>query len=155
MTSTEAATRARPEGTPRWYQRVLPVTALALAVVALAAATLPGFRHQLALSASHQPQEYAELYFARTPAGTQAICSRGGDVRARFAVTSHFERPRVLAYVVATGATSTRGTVFVTPDRTVTVARALPSRAGRPYDLTVRLPELHQALHAHCGGTAR
>ena len=54
----------------RWFQRVLPVTGLVLAVAALLALVFPGFREQVALSATHEPQRYVALSFGRAADGT-------------------------------------------------------------------------------------
>ena len=126
MTRTETAPRRGApvrRSAPRWYQRVLPVTGVVLALVALAALAFPAFREQLVLSTSHRAQPYVELYFARTPAGTQMVCSsHGGSVRVRFAVTSHLGQERRLDYDVAVRGTSASahrqtGSARVSPGR--------------------------------------
>jgi hypothetical protein len=128
------------------------VTVVVLALVALAALTLPGFREQLVLSTSHRPQPYVELYFARTPAGTQAVCtSRGGSVRVRFAVTSHLGEERRLDYDVTVGGRSKAGSTRVPPGRTAEVTRSFARPPGRGYVVSVRLPDVDQQLRAHCG----
>lgn len=145
----------------RWFQRVLPVTGLALLVVALAALVVPSFRDQVKLSISRQTQPYAELYFARrTGPVAQAVCLRqGSTVGVRFVIASHLEKNQAVAYrVTVDPATKGRralrkaGSTSTTPDtaREVRTTFALPRR--EPYTLTVTLPALHEQLRAHCPG---
>ena len=144
MTSTESAR-------PRWWQRVLPVTALALALIALAALAVPGFRDQVALSASHEPEPYVELYFARAADGTQLVCT--GDKRrvdVRFAITSHLDRASDVAYRVTVDGVTRTGTTSVEPGRTAAVHEAVAHRGA--YDVSVRLPASGDKLSAHCPG---
>ena len=149
MTTTEDA---REERSARWFQRVLPVSGLVLAVVALAALVVPGFRDQLALSASHRTDPYVELYFARTPAGTQLVCTTSaGEADVRFAVTSHLAQEQDLAYEVSVGDEQQTGSVAVKPGETAEVAETLPRPSG-PYDVQVHLPGIDQQLQAHCPG---
>ncbi|MBZ5737662.1 hypothetical protein [Nocardioides mangrovi] len=137
---------------PRWWQRVLPVTVLVVVVVAVAAVLLPGVRDQLRLSATHEPQRYVELGFARSATGTLEVCSAAGrDAHATFTVTSHLADARDLAYVVTAGGVRRTGTVTVDPGRSVTVDETLRG-AGRRYQLDVRLPDLDQRVHAACPG---
>lgn len=144
MTSTEQAR-------PRWWQRVLPVTGLVLAVLALAALVLPGFRDQVALSASHRPEPYVELYFARAADGTQLVCtSRGPTAHVRFAVASHLDDTRDLAYVVTVDGTTRRGSTSVAPGETAQVRRTFDRHGA--YDVSVLLPASGDELSAHCGG---
>ncbi len=144
---------------PRWFQRVLPVTGLVLAAVALAALLLPAFRDQVALSTSRQPQPYAELYFTQT-GRTDAMCASS----VRFTVTSHFERTRRLAYrvTVSPGAdkkgtdkkgADKQGTVRLEPGRTRQVHVPVGIPAHQDSTVTVRLPALDQLIRAHCSGT--
>jgi hypothetical protein len=151
----------RPGPAPRWFQRVLPVTGLVLLVVALTALAVPGFRDQVKLSISRQPQPYVELYFARqTGPVAQAVCTRrGSTVGVRFVIGSHLERTEAVAYRVAVdpvakGLRTLRksGTAHTFPKKAVEVRKAftLPRRGG--YTMTVSLPALHQQLRAHCAG---
>jgi hypothetical protein len=150
-----STTENAPQRSARWYQRVLPVSGLVLAVVALAALVVPGFRDQIALSASHQSDPYVELYFARSPAGTQLVCTTsGGKVDVRFAVTSHLAYEQDVAYAVSVRGKHKTGTVTVKPGDTGEVAASLPRPSGG-YDVQVHLPDLDQQLQAHCPGTSR
>ncbi|MCW2773817.1 MAG: hypothetical protein JWN91_2143 [Nocardioides sp.] len=140
------------ERTAPWWQRVVPVTGLVLVALALAALVVPGFRHQLALSASHRTDPYVELYFARTPAGTQLVCTTSGrraDVR--FAVTSHLADEQDLAYGVTVGDEEKSGTVTARPGASSVVIESLPRPSG-PYDVRVHLPGVDQERQAHCPG---
>jgi hypothetical protein len=149
VTTTENAPQER---SARWYQRVLPVSGLVLAAVALAALVLPGFRDQIALSASHETDPYVELYFARTPAGTQLVCTTlAGQADVRFAVTSHLAQEQDLAYDVSVGDEHQTGSVTTKPGETVDIAETLAHPSG-PYDVQVHLPDLDQRLQAHCAG---
>lgn len=149
----------------RWYQRVLPVTTLVLAVVALATLALPGVREQVVLSASHRSEPYVELAFPRPAVGAPVVCATStGTPRVEFLLTSHLDDADELAYEVAVdpaqGKGSHRkgshqsGTVTVKPGETAQVTRFL-GRSERPYVVTVRLPSTGQELRAHCPGTAR
>jgi hypothetical protein len=154
---------AEPE-TPaarRWFQRVLPVTGLALLLVALAALIVPAFRDQLKLSISRQAQPYVELYFARRVGPVaQVVCLRqGSTVGVRFVIASHLHESRTVAYrVTVDPATKGRrtlhktGSTHTTPDTPREVGKAfrLPRRPA--YTLTVSLPALDQQLRAHCPG---
>ncbi len=139
----------------RWYQRVLPVTTLVVAAFALAALTVPGFRDQVALSASHRTEPYVELAFPRPAVGAPVVCTTStGTPRVEFLLTSHLEGTEELAYRVSVGRVKERGTVTVEPGETAQVTRFL-GRSERPYVVTVRLPSTDQVLRAHCPGTAR
>jgi hypothetical protein len=153
VTGTETGTHSEPQGrAARWYQRVLPVTALALVVVALGALVVPGFRHQLALSASHRTEPYVELFFARPASGVPVVCSSsGGTARVTFAVTSHLADTERLDYDVVVDGVRQDGTVTVEPGRTAQVTRFL-GNAEDPYEVSVRLPAVDERLRAHCPG---
>ena len=141
------------ESRPRWFQRVLPVTGLVLAVVALAALVVPSFREQVALSTTRQPQPFVELSFAGpTPAD---MCGRGEPARVRFALVSHLEERRRLAYRVVvdpTGAPARtlKGSIPVGPGRSRVVRAPVSAPDGERYTVTVRLPARHQQIRAHC-----
>ncbi|MEP9362047.1 hypothetical protein ABLE68_03705 [Nocardioides sp. CN2-186] len=142
------------EARPRWFQRVLPVTALAVALVALAALVVPGFRDQVALSASHQPEPYVELYFARAADGTQLVCtSHQGSADVRFAIASHLDDARRIAYVVTVDGATRKGTRSVEPGRTAVVHKTLDRQGA--YDVSVLLPASGDELSAHCAGGHR
>jgi hypothetical protein len=139
------------EARPRWFQRVLPVTGLVLAVLALAALAIPGFRDQVALSASHRPEPYVELYFARAVDGTQLVCtSSKGAADVRFAIASHLDDTRDLAYVVTVDGANRKGTTSVEPGKTAVVHETLDHQG--PYDVSVLLPASGDKLSAHCAG---
>jgi hypothetical protein len=142
------------ENTGRWFQRVVPVSSLVLALVALAALVFPGFRDQLELSASHRREPYTELYFARAADGTQVVCTTsGGFVRVGFEVRSHLSEARDLDFEVTSGGAHETGTLRVDPGQTVQVTRLLARSARPAYTVSVRLPAMDEELHAHCPGT--
>ena len=139
--------------TRRWMRlpRALPVIALVLALVALGSQLSSGFRHQLVLSTTHQPQPYVELYFAQTPPERPTTCARArGTARVSFEVASHLAGRRSLAYEVTVNGATQTGWVAVTPGQAATVTSAFPGVGGDAYELSVRLPELDQQLHARC-----
>lgn len=137
-----------------WYRRAVPVTALAAGLVALLALLLPGVRHEVALSATHEPQRYVELAFGRTPAGTVVTCSSSDDrVRVAFDVTSHLEQARDLAFVLTVAGHRHPGTVAVDPGRTAQVTRFVTRPARADYDVRVELPDVDREVLAHCPGT--
>jgi hypothetical protein len=141
------------ERTSRWYQRVLPVAGLVVAMTALLALAVPGFRDQVALSATHRPQQYVALSFGRADDGTVVVC--GGSpsaVKVTFAVDSHLAERRELDYELSVGDTVRTGTVRVDPGATAEVARAVRRPAGPHFDVTVRLPEVDEQVVAHCPG---
>lgn len=141
---------------PSWYRRVLPVTALAVCLVALLAVLIPGVRDQVALSASHQPQEYVALSFARTSAGTVEPCARTGrGVLVSFTIDSELPQPRDLQYVVTVGVARRSSTVGVEPGGTTRMTEVVPRRSKAEYDVSVRLPGAEREIIAHCPGRAR
>ena len=135
-----------------WYRRVVSVTAMVAGVVAALALAFPGVRHQVALSASHQPQEYVELAFGRTPTGTVATCVAGqGRVTVAFDVTSHLDRPAEVGYVVTVAGHRRPGTVTVDPGATAHVTRTVARPERDAYEVRVELPEEDREVFAHCG----
>jgi hypothetical protein len=132
-----------------WHRRALPVTALAVGLVALLALVLPGVRHQLALSASHVPQEYVALSFARGSAGTVEACATS----VRFSVHSELSETRTIAYVVSVGDTERTGSVVAEPGESVDVTQVVERPRGR-FTVSVRLPDNDREILAHCGGKA-
>jgi hypothetical protein len=158
--SPETAPEQDTPAPTRWFQRVLPVTAVVAVLIALGALLVPSFRDQLRLSTSREHQPYVELYFARSTAPDgQAVCTiKGGSARVRFVVASHLDKREAVAYRVAViptarGARAQRraGAVRVSPGNDVAVLKsfALP---GKGYTVSVRLPALGQQLRAHCPG---
>jgi len=146
---------------PRWYQRVLPVSAAAVVLLAIIAFVVPAFRDQIALSVSRQSQPYVELYFApSTAANGQAVCTRKGSaVLVRFVVASHLDRRQAIAYRVTVDPVgkSARpmrkaGSGRVTPGTSPEVRSsfAVPRRLG--YAVSVTLPAFGQELRARCEG---
>ncbi|MET0838241.1 MAG: hypothetical protein ABWY19_05625 [Marmoricola sp.] len=148
----------------RWFQRVVPVTGLLVALVVVGSLLSPAVRDEVGLSLSRQDQSYVELYFARTPeSAAQAVCTRkGASVRVRFVVASHLEERQDVAYRVAVNPTTKglrtqrkAGAAKVTPGAAVEVVQrfALPRTEG--YTASVTLPASEQQLRAHCRGQRR
>jgi hypothetical protein len=143
----------------RWYQRVLPLTLVVVVVVGLAAAVVPGLRHQLALSVTRQSVPYVELYFSQpTSVGTRAVCARkGASVSARFVIESHLERRQPVSYRVtvdpSTEGLRTRrqaGSAQVSPGEAVEVSRTFTLQGREGYVVSVTLPALGQQLRVRC-----
>jgi negative regulator of sigma E activity len=153
-TAPEQATPA-----PRWFERALPMTVLAVVLIGVAALLVPAFRDQVELSTSRQSQPYVELYFQRTPGRTaQAVCAaQGAAAQVRFVVASHLDDRQGVAYRIAVtphgkGKVQRRaGTVRVTPGTAVEVRKAFARPRGG-YTVSVRLPALGEQLRAHCAG---
>jgi len=138
-----------------WYRRVLPVTALAVGLFALLALAFPGVRQQVALSASHQPQEYVALSFARDPAGTVPVCTgSGADLSVRFTVDSELGEVRTVEYVVSVGDVDRTGTMAVEPGESVDITQVVKRPRGR-FPVSVSLPDVDRRILAHCQGTPR
>ena len=138
-----------------WHRRVVPVTTSVVGLVALLALLLPGVRDQLALSATHEQQEYVALSFARSDDGTVATCERTGrQVRVGFVVTSELAGDRELGYVVTVGDSEVDGNVVVAPGGSAGVVRVLPLPDSSTYDIEVRLPDEDRRVLAHCGEAA-
>jgi hypothetical protein len=139
-----------------WFRRVVPVTALAVGLVAILALLLPGVRHQLALSATHEPQRYVELAFGRSAAGTVATCSRTArEARVELDITSHLEDSRDVRFVLTVAGQRHPGSVTVAPGETVHVTRVVDRPRRRAYEVHIALPGEDRAVFAHCGGGAR
>ncbi len=137
----------------RWWSRVVPVTALAVGLVAILALGLPGVRHQLALSATHEPQEYVELAFGRSPAGTVDTCARTGtDVTVAFDITSHLDDARDVRYLLSVAGHRHPGSVTVAPGETAHVTRHVDRPQRAAYEVHVALPGEDREVFAHCGG---
>ena len=136
-----------------WYRRVVPVTTLLAGVVALLALLVPGVRDQLALSATHEPQEYVALSFARSADDTVATCVRSGNrTRIGFVVTSALSEARDVDYVLTVGGRRITGTLTVAAGESSEVTRAVPRPEANRYDVAVRLPAFDRRILAHCGG---
>ena len=154
MDESQAPGDGQAERSLRWFDRVVPVIGLVLLLVGLATLTVPGFRDELALSTTRQPEPFVELYFTRTVA--HPMCSRDGDAAAvRFVVVSHLERSTRMAYRLtvrsADGDAAVRKrTVGLEPGQARQVSARVPTAAG-DYTVTVLLPTLDQRIRAHCG----
>jgi hypothetical protein len=144
-------TEALEQRTPRWFQRVLPVTGLVVAVAAVLAVVFPGFREQVARSATHEPQEYVALSFGRAADGTVVTCTGSRTaVKVRFDVESHLAGSEEIAYEIRVGDTRREGTVSVAPGGTAEVVRAVRRPGQGRFEVSVLLPDQDQRVVAYC-----
>ena len=163
MTTPEDADPAPEARAPRWFQRVLPTTALGVALLGAAVLVVPGFRDQMVLSVTHRPESYVELYFgARTvPARPVGCVRRGASAVVRFTVASHLRDDEPVAYRVAAdpaGAVAAhhrRGRVQLAAGAAREVRTSFRVPRGTRYRVSVDLPAFGQSLRADCGGRPR
>jgi len=141
----------------RWHHRVVPVTGIVLALLAVAALVSPGFRDQVVLSTSRQPQPFVELFFTQTAqyADAGSRCVRDGDsLGVAFTVASHLEAPDSLAFQVSVDPARDegiqRGVVDLDPGESRDVRTWVTAPDDRAQTVTVRLPDLDQELRARC-----
>ena len=139
----------------RWWQRVVPVTALAL-VAGVAVLAVAGNSHEVELSTARQPEEYVELVLTRSP---DKLCA-GKNLRITFEMTSHLAESTRLGWEVRLdpvgrkpAKVAARGDVVAPPEvtRGVTVRASAPSKT---YDLTVTIPGRPERLRVHCNGAS-
>jgi hypothetical protein len=136
-----------------WHHRVVPVTTLVAGLVALLAVLVPGVRDQIALSATHEPQEYVALSFGRTARDTVVTCTTtGAQVRVAFVVTSALSETRTLDYALTVGARRTTGSMTVEPGESADVTRLVPLPRTKRYDVEVRVED--RRILAHCGAAS-
>ena len=81
---------------PRWWQRAVPVTALAL-LAAGATATLLGSTDEVRASTTRQEQPFVELVLLKAP---DKVCGKQAAA-VRFTVVSHLDAPATLRWRVA------------------------------------------------------
>lgn len=141
---------------PRWWQRALPLTALAvLATVAVIA--LGNGNEQIRLSTTRQEQPFVELGLTTAP---QTLCS-DKVIRFGYTVVSHLDTRETLALRVTADpdragarSISKQGELALNPGE----ARALRVRLKAPrgkYDVTVSIADRPEAIRVHCDGVAR
>ena len=142
--------------THHWYRRVLPVTALAVGVVALLALVFPGVGQQVALSTTHVPQEYVALSFTRGSGGTVDPCARSGkDVLVSFTIDSELSEARNLDYVVTVGDARRTSTIVIEPGETTRMTETVRHPSRDKYAVSVRLPGADREISARCPGVKR
>ena len=146
----DARVQPSPPPSPRWWQRVVPVTLLAVVAVA-AALSLMDLGDELELSTSRRPQPFLELALTRTP---EKACGP----RVGFEVTSHLEESRRIPWTVTVDPSGeeratvvARGAVRL-PAGGVRSAVARVVAPPRPYDVVVRLQDRPELLRVHCQG---
>ncbi len=130
-------------------------------MLVLVVTLVPGFRHAAEFSLTRQASPYVELYFEGPAARADpAACARpGGSVTVRFAVESHLDAARPVAYRVVldprpagTKPVRRTGEVETRPGETRRVVERLraPGRGG--YRVEVSLPALDEHLVVRCAG---
>ena len=136
----------------RWWQRVLPVTALAV-LAAAATVTLAGGNDQIKLSTTRQEQPFVELGLTRSPL---QVCSAGRPLL-RFNVVSHLATARTLRFTVATVPAlkgqerfARQGGVEIAPGATRSLRTRLRPPARGAYDVAVTIQDRPEALRVHC-----
>jgi hypothetical protein len=157
MTEATPADPTPDEGTraPRWWQRVVPVAGLALAMAATAAFALPGLDDQLELSTSRQPQPFVELSLSGPPA---KLCAGGEAARVRFRVTSHLQELRRIGYTVSVSANGREvsrkaARIRIAPGRARSVRTRTAAPTAAPYTVTVNLRHRPETVRVHCAGS--
>jgi hypothetical protein len=159
---TEATPAPTREGTtpdegtrgPRWWERLVPVAGLALALAAAAAFALPGLEDELELSTGRQPQPFVELYLSGRPAN---VCAGGETARVRFRVRSHLGEPRRIGYTISVTAkgreVSRRAAKMrIGPGRAKRVRTRVAAPAAAPYTVSVNLRHRPETVRVHCPG---
>lgn len=143
---------------PRWFQRALPMGGLFLALAALAALLVPGFRDQVSLSTTRQPQPFVEMYLPQSRPAHDAVCGNDRS-EARFVVTSHLVERQSLRYRVewrlpdrVEPVEVRTGRVRLDPEQTRQVRASVPDAPAEPHTVVVRLPRHDQLLRVHCPG---
>jgi len=156
MTEATPADPTPDEGTraPRWWQRVVPVAGLALALAATAAFALPGLDDELQLSTSRHPQPFVELYLSGPPAN---LCARGEAPRVRFGVNSHLQQPRRIGYTISVSAQGQEvsreaARIRIRPGQARSVRTRVAAPAAAPYTVAVNLRHRPETVRVHCPG---
>ncbi len=154
----------RPGTPPRWWQRAVPASALAV-VVAVAVALTGVPDRELELSTTRVPQTFLELELAVPRA---AVCT-GERARVRFRLTSRLAQAERLRWTVrldrrgrgdggdrpkAVRSVRERGRVTVDPGAARQVRTSLPAPRA-PYTVTVRIQDHPELLRLHCRGSRR
>jgi hypothetical protein len=152
MTDDVRAQQSGPPS-PRWWQRVVPVSLLALVVVG-AALGLLDMGDEIELSTSRKPQPFLELALSRSP---DKACGR----KVTFEVTSHLQGSRRIPWTVTVdpagperATVTARGAVRL-PAGGARSATARVAAPPRPYDVVVRLPDRPELLRVHCQADRR
>ncbi len=138
---------------PRWWQRVVPVTALALGLAA-AVAFLPGMDDEVELSTQRSAEPFVELFMITRPV---SFCAKGRP-KVRFRLQSHLTEVEELTYVVATdpkgrGKVHRKvGRVSLAPGDAQSRQLRIAAPVGGDYTVTVRLRGRPEMLRVHCAG---
>lgn len=155
---------AEPRTPPRWWQRAVPASALAVVVaVAVALTAVPD--RELELSTTRVPQAFLELELAAPRA---SVCT-GERARVRFRLTSRLAQAEQLRWTVrldplersgrgdrpkARRPVRERGRAPVDPGAARLVRTSLPTPRA-PYTVTVRIQDHPELLRVHCRGSRR
>jgi hypothetical protein len=152
-------TAPEPEAGPtHWWQRLLPVSGIAAALLALVAVQLPGLGDEIELSTSRSPQPFVELSLVGRP---DALCARRSP-QVRFRIESHLRRARTLGYRIGVDparareqAVRERGRTSIAPGEARSLSAEAVAPVGTAYDITVRVLHRPERLRVHCDGMPR
>ena len=140
---------------PRWWQRALPLTAVAV-VATVAVVVLGGSSDQVRLSTSRQEQPFVELGLTRAP---EQVCGRK-QARVRYAVTSHLPESSPLTLRLTIDplekgrSTTQERTLTIEPEATVSLRATVDAPRG-DYDVVVTVKDRTEALRVHCQAGGR
>jgi hypothetical protein len=140
---------------PRWWQRALPVTGLALLLTSLVV-VLGQSDEQIRLSTTRQEQPFVELALTRSPL---QLCGARRPLL-RFSVVSHLPAAETLRFTVAADPAlagqkrfARRAAVQIAPGATRSLRTRLVAPARGAYDVAVRIQDRPEALRVHCAAT--
>jgi len=154
QTLVATATGGHGRRTGLWLALVVVLVAGA---VALGIANRHTVAHQIALSVSHQPTPFTELYFNQPDALPTAVAPPGPG-RFGFTIANHQGHATAYAYTVTLASTNgaavaARGTVQVADGRSTTEPVTFyPPSEETNYVVTVTLADRSETIHF--GGTA-
>lgn len=153
MGSRISQDRPTPMNLGRAGRALVAVACVAVAVgAALWLWQLPGFRRQVALSTTHQPIPFTELYFTDPNTLPKHLLS-GQPNMFNFTIANHEAKTVTYTYVVT--AQTPFGTSEVTRDqvtiadgaRRVVTVESVPPVAGITYLITVHLVGRSETIH--------
>ena len=139
---------------PRWFQRALPLTALAV-LATVAVVVLGSGNEQIRLSTTRQEQPFVELGLTTAP---QTLCS-DKVIRFGYTLVSHLDTRETLALRVtadpaAGRSVSKQGEVALSPGESRAFRVRLEAPRGK-YDVAVSIADRPETIRIHCDGVKR